>query len=116
VNATNPDAADPGAIHDVIDLLDDLARLVGRAAAGGEPTQRYHAEDVTNRLRDLRARLARTHPKPRRGIPGDWFTDLSLALGDSTDLPRTALTARIDQLEASLDRAFRRRGSVVETV
>jgi hypothetical protein len=101
-------AADPAAVHDVIDLLDDLGRLVVRAAADGEPTQHYHAEHVTARLRDLRARLARSHPHPPRRVPGDWFTDLSLALGDTTGLPRTALTARIDQLEATLDQAFRR--------
>jgi hypothetical protein len=101
-------AADNGSVHDVIDLLDDLARLVVRAAADGEPTQRNHAEHVTGRLRDLRARLARSHPRTPRGIPGDWFTDLSLALGDTTGLPRTALAARIDQLEANLDQALRR--------
>jgi hypothetical protein len=96
------------AVHDVIDLLDDLAGLVERAAANGQPTQRYHAEHATARLRDLRARLAQSHPRPRRGIPGDWFTDLSLALGDTTGLPRIALVARIDQLEASLEQASRR--------
>ena len=80
-------AVDPAAIHDMIDLLDDLVRLVDRAAADREPTQRYHAEHVTARLHSLRARLARSHPRPPRQIPGDWFTDLSLALGDSTGLP-----------------------------
>jgi hypothetical protein len=98
-----------GAEHDVIDLLDDLVRLVERAAADGEPTQRYHAEHVTARLHDLRARLARSRPRPRRAIPGDWFTELSLALGDTTGLPRIALTARVKQLEATFDRASRRR-------
>jgi hypothetical protein len=92
----------------VIGLLDDLGRLVERAAADGEPTQRYHAEHVTSLLRNLRARLAQSHPQSSRGIPGDWYTDLSLALGDTTGLPRIALTARIDQLEATLDQAFRR--------
>jgi hypothetical protein len=101
-------ATDPAAVHDVIDLLDDLARLVDRAAADRAVTQRYHAEHVTARLRDVRARLALSHPRPYRRIPGDWFTDLSLALGDTTGLHRIALTARIDQLEATLDQAFRR--------
>jgi hypothetical protein len=101
-------AADPGAVHDVIDLLDDLVRLVDRAASDHAVTQRYHAEHATARLRDLRARLARSHPRPQRRIPGDWFTDLSLALGDTTGLPQVALTTRLDQLEATLDQAFRR--------
>ena len=101
-------AADHATVHEVIDLLDDLTQLVDRAAADREPTQQYHAEHITARLRNLRARLTASHPRPPRRIPGDWFTDLSLALGDTTGLPRTALAARIDQLEATLDQAFRR--------
>jgi hypothetical protein len=101
-------ATDPTAVHDMIDLLDDLTRLVDRAAADRELTQRYHAEHATARLRTLRARLAQSHPRPPRRIPGDWYTDLSLALGDTTGLPRIAvLTARIDQLEATLNQASR---------
>ena len=96
-------------IPDVLDLLDDLTRLVHRAADGRDPNQRYHADHVTARLRDLRMRVAGPRPRPARRIPGDWFTDLSLALGDTTDLPRTALVARLDQLETALDRARSRR-------
>src|SRR5688572_23519409 len=100
--------ADPAAVHDVIDLLDDLARLVDRALADREPTQRFHGEHATARLRGLRARLALSHPRPQRHLPGDWFTDLSLALGDTTELPRIALTARIELLEATLQQTSRR--------
>lgn len=96
---------DPTAVVEVLDLLDDLTRLIDRSAANGATSRGFHADHVNTRLRELRTRLARTHPRQRRPIPGDWYTDLALALGDTAGLPSAALTAKIDQLESALDRA-----------
>jgi hypothetical protein len=104
----NTEPVDPAVLVDLLDLLDDLADLVDLAAVGGDGIQRYHAEHVTTRLRDLRARLAGPAP-PSASRLGDWYTELAFALGDTSTLPRAALGAHLDQFQAALDRAFARR-------
>lgn len=96
-------------LADTLTLIEDLTRIVDITTAGQDLPQRRHTLALANRLRQLRQHLDPAGQQPASTRPTDWYAQLVGALGDCQGLPRAAIEAHLDHIEAIVDRASQRR-------